>query len=355
MALDFDGTDDYVDCGAGSTLDDIVAMSVAFWVFNDDLGTSNEGLIEKRGTTGWLVYAADFSVANALHFFRDWSTTDGEWRTPTNALVASIWQHIVVTYDKSGAAPGNDPAIYVDGVSQSLSELTTPAGTVVSDAAVSLLFGKGVSGVGKLNGKMEDVRVFNRILTQEEISLLASGFRGPLGGEAGWWTCQDFQAITHPDGTTLTAGTHYLRDASGNGNTGNPTGGVIARGSDAPSAFPMWLAVHGFGQLAKDLTGAISFAGALVRQTNKVVAGAISFAGALVRQTNKVVAGAITFAGALVRLTNKVVAGAITFVGAVVTVLGRLTLFFADAKRLFIGTDQDSTLSAPEHTRRHKG
>lgn len=87
-------------------------------------------------------------------------------------------------------------------------------------------------------------------------------------------------------------------------------------------------------------TGTLSFAsGTLVRQTNKIVAGvlsfagviastkvfqsaltaALSFSGALVRQTRVLKTGSLSFVGPLVRQVNKVLAGVLSFVGALAT------------------------------------
>lgn len=64
------------------------------------------------------------------------------------------------------------------------------------------------------------------------------------------------------------------------------------------------------------LSGGITPAGVLVKQTKKVVAGGITPAGALVKVVSRALSGAITPAGALVKTTTKVLAGAFTPSGA---------------------------------------
>src|SRR3990167_6222255 len=376
MAIELAGdpSDQYVSCGSGSTIDDIFAAggTVALWVKPDDFGTLGiAGLAVKGdGNDGWTFF---FNTTGVL-FFEKNGTANGNWGTG-NVVPLSVWSHVALTY--SSAADANDPEFYLNGVAQSLSTDTNGSG-YDSDAAFNFRWGDWQVDVNArfFDGQMEDMRAYKRILTPEEILALSAGYRGPLGSEAVWLSGNDFLAVAHPDGATLTATTNNLTDLSGNGNDGVPTNSPIARASDSPRFGPWaWGLDYGLTGIAQAVAGAISFSGTVLKQTGKLVAGAqtftgvvnkainlargfagaISFAGAVVRQTNKVVAGAISFAGALARQTSTVVAGAITFVGAVVTVLGRLTLFFADAKRLFVGTDQDSTLSAPEHTRRHKG
>ena len=370
MAIDLDGTDDYVSAGSGATLDDIWdgGGTVSFWFNMDALpgDAGSYGLVSQRNvgaTTGWHIQLSDVSGAgsrdNVLNLRCSFSTTAGIWESADEFFTtgyATVWTHIAITYNAD--ADTNDPVFYVNGTSISVTEFQTPSGTRSSGAADDLRIGMRLGGFGGfLDGRMDDVRLFTRLLTAEEVAILAAGYRGPLGGEGGWWSCDNFRGIAHPDGTTLTAATHYLRDESGNGNTGDPIGGVVARASEAPYAFPWWPNGAGQGPMGKDPQGAISFVGTVTKATaiTSGFSGALGFAGALVRQANKVVAGAITFAGALVRQANKVVAGAITFVGTLSTIQVGIARFFANVRSLLTGADQDSTLSAPEHTRIHKG
>lgn len=377
MAIDLDGTNDYVDCGSGATLDNITTVTYAVWIYADTLPT-NALLFEKRPAAtndGPVFYLGDPSGGlTRIRFVQGWSTADAVWYTNSRVVSAGVWTHVAVTYDRSSTS--NDPVFYLNGVSQTVFESTAPSGTVDSDAAVSLLLGIQTGGADNpFDGKMEDARVFNRILTADEAAILAAGYRGPLGGEVGWWSCHDFLAVTHPDGTTLTVTTNNLPDLSGNGNDGAPTGGVIARASDAPSAFPMWLPFTYSGGFAQAVAGALSFVGTVSRNTAKPIAGALSWVGAVVKavsitsgftgalsfvgstvkQAQKPVAGALSWVGTLVGRANKVLAGALTFVGVGTGVLGQIVLFFATVRSLFKGHDQDDVLSAPERSRKHKG
>jgi len=227
MAAEFDGTNDYIDFGAGFP-DNIWngGGSLAFWVYLDAIG-GDYALIMHETALRWFVRIHD--VTNELRFSRDWTTTDGAWATPDNSLSTSTWIHIAIVYNDDSTA--NDAVIYLDGVSQTIDEPSTPAGTRISDATEVFRAGHSTN---PLDGKMEDLRAWDTSLTAKQVTRLASGYRGPIGGEVGWWSCDEFEALAHPDGTTLTAGTHYLHDKSVNDNRGNPTNGPVARASDAP-------------------------------------------------------------------------------------------------------------------------
>lgn len=65
----------------------------------------------------------------------------------------------------------------------------------------------------------------------------------------------------------------------------------------------------------KSLTGALTFSGTLTKQTQKNLTGGLTFAGVLSKQTSKVLAGVLTFSGVLQKQTSKLLAGVLTFNG----------------------------------------
>lgn len=73
----------------------------------------------------------------------------------------------------------------------------------------------------------------------------------------------------------------------------------------------------------QSVDGALSFVGALVKQTNKSPGGVLSFAGALTKQTNKNADGVLGFTGVLgTSLTVlQSVSGVLSFAGGLVTLL----------------------------------
>lgn len=97
------------------------------------------GKITNTGTGGWSI-AVDTS-AGTLVFGAAWSGTDGTWTVtkPANGL-----HHIVVTY--AGAATTDDPVVYIDGASVTVTETATPTGTLDSDAAQNLVLGELSAG-----------------------------------------------------------------------------------------------------------------------------------------------------------------------------------------------------------------
>ena len=93
------------------------------------------------------------------------------------------WQHVYVTYDGSSKASG--VTVYVDG---RVVETAVISDTLVSDitTAAPLLIGRRYLGPkgSPFHGLIDDVRLFNRALSAEEVAALAGA--GPLSLDREW-------------------------------------------------------------------------------------------------------------------------------------------------------------------------
>ncbi len=165
-ALDFDGTNDYIDCGSDNSLDDINTKTIEAIIYMDTFGELNSGRIVQKANAnidGWnLIVQGD--LYNRLYFAQDWSNgTFASWRTNTSTLAVSTWYGVVITYDKGSTA--NNPLMYIDGNSGNVTEFVAPAGTCDSDAANSMWIGaRNNSGSDReFDGKIDEVRISNTI------------------------------------------------------------------------------------------------------------------------------------------------------------------------------------------------
>jgi len=167
-ALDFDGTDDNVDT---TYITHHTKISFTAWVYVRGWGGNNLGrIIDKRASGGTQVFLLFVSSTNAkLNFDRNFSTTLGEWVTPTNSIALGNWYHVALTYDDSSVS--NDPKIYINGISQVLTESSTPVGTANTNTD-SYIIGNRGDGLRGFDGYIEEVRLYNRILTDLEVMQL---------------------------------------------------------------------------------------------------------------------------------------------------------------------------------------
>jgi|GEM_PF-1308751 len=155
-ALQFDGKDDYVDCGNGSNLNITGNMSIEAWVKPDRLTADNR------------VFAKFDYMHNgyAMNIFANGSFYLGTWQeaaqqstiSSAGAVTVGNWNHIVVTRS------GTSARTYRNGV-----DVTSSAGSH-TDPAVSAM--NATIGMGEgwpFQGIIDEVRVYNRALAPEEV------------------------------------------------------------------------------------------------------------------------------------------------------------------------------------------
>jgi hypothetical protein len=156
-ALHFDGVDDYVDCGNGSSLDLTSAVTLEAWLKLADV-VGAQMIIGKRGST--TNYALRTDGDELLFYF----SNDG-WNiwSATADLLADTWYYIACVY-----TAGSDPKIYVNGVLKSGFWNLGSAKTMEISTA-HLTIGK-IPGGDPLEGLIAQMRISNTARTQDEIS-----------------------------------------------------------------------------------------------------------------------------------------------------------------------------------------
>jgi len=157
-ALRFDGVDDYVNCGRDRSLNFFDELTVEVWI-NPDTFTEDRKIAGKGHCcwSGWMLglgethYKADFEV---------WDT-DGTHYRPYVSL-SEGWNHVVAIYSQSQSVV----KIYANG---EVGDTLTTAGKLISDhSADDLFIGRGILEV-YFKGIIDEVRIYNRALSEKEI------------------------------------------------------------------------------------------------------------------------------------------------------------------------------------------
>ena len=153
-ALEFDGKDDHVDCGAGASLDLRKNVSMIAWVFPERYVRGEPGIVgkayESYGITqyGEKVYTY---ISGGPH------NTRGEMRS-------GKWHHVASIYD------GKTLKIYVDGVFAAANDLDLKVAKGghfwMARSDGELRYTQNAHFRGKITG----VRVYNRVIQPEEIA-----------------------------------------------------------------------------------------------------------------------------------------------------------------------------------------
>ncbi|MHC4204762.1 MAG: LamG-like jellyroll fold domain-containing protein [Planctomycetota bacterium] len=162
-ALQFDGSGTYVDCGNAEVLNDEV-FSASFWCnipstqsWNHMVSRGSHGASGVPGSVNWGVMMYSNEQRILFETFNDTS-----WVGISADTTVAEWHHIVATYD------GDKMQLYHDG---ELIAETTGAG-ILLDQSRSFLIGarsdNGTAG-GFFNGSIDDVRIYNKVLTQDEV------------------------------------------------------------------------------------------------------------------------------------------------------------------------------------------
>lgn len=166
------GTTDAIDTGyTGYT----TAWSMAFWAWRTGAGGGDLArLFDKDGAGGvgsrFLFYSStgSYYVIGVV-----WTGSgDASWTFPQNGTGA--WAHFVITYD--GSSSSNNPAAYINGVSQTLTPGTAPSGSLDTSGTGSYRVGNRSDGPRAWNGRLAEFAHWGRILTAGEIAALANGY-----------------------------------------------------------------------------------------------------------------------------------------------------------------------------------
>lgn len=150
----------------------------SIWAYTDGAGGGGRGRFFEKRVAGAEVELLYYNTTDAnqpfVHYVRHWSGTNGEWRTPTDSLSLGAWVNIIVTYD--AGATTNDPVIYLNGVSQTITQIVgDPTGSVDTNTDAYVLGARGSDAIRNFDGKLAEFAIFNRILTSGEIADLAAG------------------------------------------------------------------------------------------------------------------------------------------------------------------------------------
>ncbi|NQU12222.1 putative Ig domain-containing protein, partial [bacterium] len=169
-ALLFDGVDDYVALDSASNeLNLTNNFAVSFWVYpNQPAGEAVcLALRSLYGTSGLRIWV----VQNSLRL--EGRTTAG-WRGIRFALRSMLtpaWYHIAIVYDKSLLK------VYVNGIAQSAATGANPnwGGDFVMDPQGLTEFGADSFHEYFFDGRVDDVRLYTRSLTEPEAAELHRG------------------------------------------------------------------------------------------------------------------------------------------------------------------------------------
>ncbi|MHC4148287.1 MAG: LamG domain-containing protein, partial [Planctomycetota bacterium] len=198
-ALSFDGVDDYVDVGDRPSLDFGAADSFTISAWIRCIGAGQQSIVGKRDHDGnaWQEGYRFEIYLNKLYFVIE-DTSDVGVEIFGNSAVGGDWHHVVACRD----TVEDKLYVYVDGGSDA---------TPVVDTTIASLSGNEPFTIGRshggihFDGTIDDVRVYNRALSAEEIEELYTEGGGPIAH----WKFDEGEGITAYDSAGDNDGTIY--------------------------------------------------------------------------------------------------------------------------------------------------
>lgn len=186
-ALEFDGEDDYVELGTSDDLDDLPLydMTVSAWIYDEHTGGTTWGTIAGcyANNHGWSFRMfSNASGDRSLYFqvphsggnYDAWAT----YWSVDGTIFANNWLHTAVVWD----AGTKTAKLYINGEEPSYQTTTPGTGTYNSDVSRNKEIGRipHVGGIQYFKGMIDDVRIYDRALSAEEVEQLYQDGVGEL-------------------------------------------------------------------------------------------------------------------------------------------------------------------------------
>ncbi|MDP3988716.1 MAG: LamG domain-containing protein, partial [bacterium] len=159
QGLEFDGVDDYVDAGNMGSFPS--AGAISFWmnpsvvVDNnnafDTANNANTGIRFEEASTGSFKVVIAYVGASDIHTYL------------ASGLAVGVWRHVTLTWNTGT----NTVVGYLDGL-QVFSESQTNWPTTLPAVTI----GAGLTRSRLWNGSLDDVRIYNRALSTDEVNQL---------------------------------------------------------------------------------------------------------------------------------------------------------------------------------------
>jgi hypothetical protein len=188
-AFDFDGVDDFINAGQNITFSN---YTISSWVLLNTTPDYYNTVVSKISTNFQNYELRINDVANNIIPEFIWGD-NSSWLGmggSTSFPIAS-WHHLVVSFNSN-----NIVTLYVDGIAVS----TSAASNYTDILGFSTYFGarpntQGISNTSfYLNGKLDDIGIWNRALNQQEITTLYN-------------SCSSFEITSQPSNANVNLGT----------------------------------------------------------------------------------------------------------------------------------------------------
>ena len=220
-AAGFDGVDDRIVVPHDSALE-LTEMTITAWVYPRSFGPLSNGwrtIVTKGETSSHEDYWLGL-YTNELQFGILVSDTWHAVTTSFQNIPPDTWTHVAATFS-SGS---DEVQLYINGILEETDSITVDP----SASGENLQIGRSKFGE-HWDGRLDDIRLYNEILTQPQIALIRDSAVAPVSGENTWFALDEFNAVAY-------SGDDGTRNWSGNwaesGDSSGASGGDVRVTSD---------------------------------------------------------------------------------------------------------------------------
>lgn len=166
MVLSLDGYGDYVNCGGDPNFDITGSITLACWIKIDEFGPDWQAIVT-RGDNSWRI--ARNKKKSWLEFCLNYLSIP--YIPGTIKVDDGQWHHVIGMYEHNEAM-----YLYIDGVI----DVSSPTGGDINISEWDVCIGCNFQGDARRewDGEIDDVRIYNRVLTDEEILYLSTEGQG---------------------------------------------------------------------------------------------------------------------------------------------------------------------------------
>jgi len=165
--LQFD-SGDVIDLG-DAIIDDATVLSISLWVKVNDLSSDHHFVIKGSGSTAAIILWRDETASSSgrTDTFSAFVNNTIRVEASSNSSSDTDWHHLVMTYKGNDV---NGLRLYIDGVEDANSGTSTVALSQLKNDANDLKIGGGTT-----DGVIDDVRMYDRELTPDEVYAIFIG------------------------------------------------------------------------------------------------------------------------------------------------------------------------------------
>jgi len=143
-------------------------FSYSVWIYVPTLQSAYNGFIEMQ--SGVVSFYAMVDPDNYIRATITFDDTNYITMTSNSAISASTWTNVIVTYDRSG-----NGTLFINGVAQTDVEDVSSGVAVDVQCNLNFRIGRGGTSTWYFNGNIDDVYLWTKVLTQNEIDAIQLG------------------------------------------------------------------------------------------------------------------------------------------------------------------------------------